>query len=69
MKNKKLLFFVILLFPAFFKLILEFSTINSKKLPHYGPKQLSGKDTIFYTVNSEFKKMPLAASNQMGYKH
>lgn len=55
MKNKKLLFFVILLFPAFFKLILEFSTINSKKLPHYGPKQLSGKDTIFYTVNSTFE--------------
>ncbi|MES2761680.1 MAG: hypothetical protein V4677_05715 [Bacteroidota bacterium] len=54
MKNKKLIFFVILLFPALFKIILEFTTINSKKLPFYGPKALSGKDTVFYTVNSQF---------------
>ena len=66
MKNKKLLFFIILLFPAFLKLFLEFSTINSKKLPHYGPKQLSGKDTVFYKVGSEFKNLPLATSNQIG---
>ncbi len=57
MKNKKLLFFVILLFPAFLKLFLEFSTINSKKLPHYGPKQSSGKDTVFYKVNSTFETL------------
>jgi hypothetical protein len=66
MKNKKLLFFIILLFPAFLKLFLEFSTINSKKLPNYGPKQLSGKDTVFYKVGSEFKNLPLTTSNQIG---
>ncbi|MES2512789.1 MAG: hypothetical protein V4580_01540 [Bacteroidota bacterium] len=54
MKNKKLIFFVILLFPALFKIILEFTTINSKKLPYYGPKALAGKDTVFYKVNSKF---------------
>ena len=55
MKNKKLIFFVILLLPALFKIILEFTTINSRKLPHYGPKTLNGKDTFFYKVNSKFK--------------
>lgn len=54
MKNKKLIFFIILLFPAFLKLFLEFSTINSKKLPHYGPKEPVGKDTVFYKVGSAF---------------
>jgi hypothetical protein len=58
MKNKKLLFFVILLFPALFKLILEFTSINSKKLPYYGPKELSGTDTVYYTVGSAFKTLP-----------
>lgn len=57
MKNKKLLFFVILLFPALLKIILEFTTINSKKLPHYGPKTLESADTIFYKVNSTFKTL------------
>lgn len=57
MKNKKLIFFVILLFPALFKIILEFTTINSRKLPHYGPKSLIENDTVFYKVNSEFKTM------------
>ncbi len=55
MKNKKLLFFVILLLPALFKIILEFTTINSRKLPYYGPKVATGSDTIFYKVNSTFK--------------
>lgn len=53
--NKKLLFFVILLFPALFKIVLEFTTINSKKLPYYGPKTLVGKDTQYYQLNSVFK--------------
>ncbi len=57
MKNKKLLFFVILLFPALFKIILEFTTINSKKLPYYGPKELAGKDTVYYKVASGFKTL------------
>lgn len=58
MKNKKLIFFVILLLPALFKIILEFTTINSRKLPHYGPKIAAGKDTVFYKVNSTFKMFP-----------
>jgi hypothetical protein len=57
MKNKKLIFFVILLLPALFKIILEFTTINSKKLPYYGPKIANGKDTVFYKVNDSFKKL------------
>lgn len=62
MKNKKLLFFVILLFPALLKIILEFTTINSRKLPHYGPKVVVAKDTVFYKVDSKFKKLPLKNS-------
>jgi len=58
MKNKKLIFFVILLLPALFKIILEFTTINSRKLPFYGPKIAVGKDTVFYKVNSSFKTFP-----------
>lgn len=64
MKNKKLIFFVILLFPALFKIILEFTTINSRKLPYYGPKEVVSKDTVFYKVNSEFKKLPLKNSGE-----
>ncbi len=59
MKNKKLIFFVILLLPALFKIILEFTTINSKKLPNYGPKTVLGKDTVFYKVNSQFNTLPI----------
>lgn len=63
MKNKKLLFFVILLFPALLKIILEFTTINSRKLPYYGPKKLAGTDTVFYKVNSVFKKLPVTSTD------
>lgn len=63
MKNKKLIFFLILLFPALFKIILEFTTINSRKLPHYGPKELAGKDTVFYKVTSDFKSLPSFSAN------
>lgn len=54
MKNKKLILFLIILFPSVFWLILEFSTINSKKLPHFGPTSLVGKDSVFYEVNPSF---------------
>ncbi len=64
MKNKKLIFFVILLFPALLKIILEFTTINSRKLPHYGPKVVVAKDTVFYKVDSKFKKLPLENSGE-----
>lgn len=65
MKNKKLIFFVILLFPALLKLILEFTTINSKKLPHFGPKEVVENDTVFYKVNAKFKKLPLKNSGDV----
>ena len=66
MKNKKLIFFVILLFPALFKIILEFTTINSRKLPYYGPKILAAKDTVFYNVSSTFKNLPSQNSDKIG---
>ena len=50
-KNKKLILFLIILFPSLFWLTLELSTINSKKLPFYGPKTANGKDTIYFTVD------------------
>jgi hypothetical protein len=52
MKNKKWLLFLIILFPSSFWVILELSTINSKKLPFFGPKQLNGKDTVYYSLPS-----------------
>lgn len=69
MKNKKLIFFVILLFPALFKIILEFTTINSRKLPYYGPKTLVEKDTVFYKVGSEFKMLPSKNSGDIGLQN
>lgn len=56
-KNGKLIFIIVLLFPAMFKLILEFTTINSKKLPYYGPKHWNGKDTNYYVVQSDLKQI------------
>ncbi len=57
MKNKKWLLLLIIVFPSLFWLILETSTINSKRLPFYGPKQVIQKgDTNFYTVNDKFYK-------------
>jgi hypothetical protein len=55
-KNKKWIFLLIVIFPSLFWVILETSTINSRKLPYYGPKQAQGKDTVFYTVKSVFEK-------------
>jgi hypothetical protein len=57
-KNKKWLLLLIIAFPSFFWLLLETSTINSKKLPHYGPKSVIGKnDTLFYSVSDSFYKI------------
>lgn len=50
MKNKRWLLLLIVLFPSAFWLILETSTINSKKLPHHGPKSFNGTDTVFYSL-------------------
>lgn len=54
MKNKKLILFLIILFPSVFWLILEMSTINFQKLPYFGPKSLNGKDSVYYRVNPNF---------------
>jgi len=59
MKNKKWLLLLIIAFPSLFWLILETSTIQSKKLPHYGPKKTIAKgDTVFHTVNTSFYTIP-----------
>lgn len=55
MKNKRWLLLLVIVFPSLFWLILETSTINSRKLPHYGPKTaLSDKDTMYYQVPRQF---------------
>jgi hypothetical protein len=55
MKNKKWLPVLIIVFPSIFWLILETSTINSRRLPFYGPKKDLGKgDTAFYSVTNTF---------------
>ncbi len=41
---------MIILFPSALWLILETSTINSSKLLYYGPKNLNGTDTVYYSV-------------------
>jgi len=57
MKSKKLILFLIILFPSLFWLVLEMSTINSRKLPYFGPKQAVKKgDTLYYTVGDRFYK-------------
>jgi hypothetical protein len=56
-KNKKWLVLLIVGFPSLFWLILETSTINSSKLPFYGPKKLSEEtkpDTVYYKVSDSF---------------
>jgi len=55
MKNKKWLLLLILALPSTMWLILETSTINSKKLPFYGPRKvIAANDTLYYEANSSF---------------
>ncbi len=55
MKNKKWLLLLILALPSTMWLILETSTINSKKLPFYGPRKVvAANDTIYYNVTDSF---------------
>ncbi len=55
MKNKKWLLILIIIIPSTMWVILESSTINSNKLPIYGPKKVIKKgDTAYYTVVDEF---------------
>ncbi len=55
-KNKKWIFILIILFPSAFWVILETSTINSRKLPFYGPKKPTSGDTLYYSVKSTFER-------------
>lgn len=64
MKNKKLILFLIILFPSLFWVILELSTINTKKLPHYGPRTLDGKDTVFYKIDPKFQNLAIDENKQ-----
>jgi hypothetical protein len=52
MKNKKWILLLIILFPSAFWLILETSTINSKKLPYYGPRSFNGTDSVYYSTGT-----------------
>lgn len=55
MKNRKWLLLLILALPSTMWLILETSTINSRKLSYYGPKKAIAKnDTLYYKVTDEF---------------
>lgn len=55
MKKKQWVLLLIILLPSALWLILETSTINSKKLPFYGPKKvLAPKDTQYYQVKDHF---------------
>jgi hypothetical protein len=54
-KNKKWLLVLIIAFPSLFWLILETSTINSRRLPFHGPKvELSKGDTAYHSVPAPF---------------
>jgi hypothetical protein len=54
-RGRKWLWLFIVLLPSSLWLILETSTVNSKRLPYYGPKRLvQNRDTVFYRVNDVF---------------
>ena len=55
MKNKKLILFFIIFLPSMMWLVLELSTINTRRLPFYGPKSFNGIDSVFYSIESKFK--------------
>lgn len=74
MKNKKWVVLLIILFPSAFWLILETSTINSKKLPYYGTKKvIAENDTLFYKVKDSFDtsltQFPIYAVMFIGEKY
>ncbi len=64
MKNKKLILLLIILLPSLMWTVLELSTINTSKLPHYGPKKATENDTIFYTATSTFKTFKVGSGLQ-----
>ncbi len=60
--KKKLFLLSILFLPTSIWLFLELSTINSKKLPLFGPKKLDGKDTVYYKTTATFKTIQASES-------
>lgn len=59
MKNKKWLLLLIIAFPSTFWLLLESSTINSRKLPFFGPKKAISKgDTSYHKFPYPSDNMP-----------
>ena len=59
MTKKRWLLLSIILFPSVLWPILESSTINSRKLPHYGPGSTNAKgDSVFYEVTDRFYNLP-----------
>lgn len=70
MKNKKWLIVLIVAFPSFFWLILETSTINSSRLPFYGPKTaLSKGDTVFHRVSDILYNSELGSDSLFSKTH
>jgi hypothetical protein len=54
-KKKRWIILLIVAFPSLFWLILETSTINSRRLPFYGPKKAVAKgDTVYHRVSDTF---------------
>ncbi|PBQ31463.1 hypothetical protein CNR22_06695 [Sphingobacteriaceae bacterium] len=65
-KHKKWLLLVIIAFPSLFWLILETSTINSRRLPIYGPKKvIAAGDTSFYKVSDRFYTQKSDSSSEL----
>jgi hypothetical protein len=65
-KNKKWLFLLIIALPSIFWLILETSTIHSRRLPVYGPKKALGKgDTSYHHVTDRFYAIPDSSANTL----
>jgi hypothetical protein len=55
MKSKKWYLILIIAFPSLFWLVLETTTINSRKLPFYGPKKVHRNgDTSYHKVTDCF---------------
>lgn len=56
--KRKWIVALIIIFPSLFWVILESSTINSKKLPIYGSKTLSKQgDSVYYKVPLNFNSL------------
>jgi protein SCO1 len=51
--KKKILLLLVLVIPSTIAFLMEYSTVNFKKLPYYGPKKVLNtniKDTLYYSL-------------------